>query len=117
MSELASEPSESARIVRIKPPVYRPKPSGGVYNPRTVRTQNGFGQVFLKKIATKKETTQMHRQLPDPQVHPYPHPHHEHSSADEKAGLLNNYCGPGQTDCPVLSDEYDLDVGLAGALQ
>ena len=60
----------------------------------------------------------MHHHNPDPQVHPYPHPHHEqHSSADEKAGLLNHYCGPGQTDCPTLSDEYDMEVGLAGALQ
>lgn len=57
----------------------------------------------------------MHHHHPEPQVHPYPH--HEHATADEKAGLLNNYCGPGQTDCPSLSDDYDLDVGLAGALQ
>lgn len=59
----------------------------------------------------------MHRTYPDPQVHPYPHPHHEHSSADEKAGLLDGYCGHGQTDCPTLSDDYAMEVGLAGALQ
>lgn len=59
----------------------------------------------------------MHHHHPDPQVHPYPHPHHEqHSSADEKTGLLDGYCGPGHTDCPTLSDEYDMEVGLAGAL-
>lgn len=61
----------------------------------------------------------MHRHYPDPQVHPYPHYRdtHHHASADEKAGLLDGYCGPGQTDCPSLADDYDLDVGLAGALQ
>jgi hypothetical protein len=61
----------------------------------------------------------MHHPYPDPQVHPSPHSraHPQHASADEKASLLNRYCGPGQTDCPVLSDEYDMEVGLAGALQ
>jgi hypothetical protein len=60
----------------------------------------------------------MHYRRPDPQVLPSPHSReHHHASADEKAGLLDGYCGPGQTDCPVLSDEYDLDIGLAGALQ
>ena len=59
----------------------------------------------------------MHHHKTDPIVHPYPHPHHEHSSADEKAGLLDGYCGHGQTDCPTLSDDYAMEVGLAGALQ
>lgn len=61
----------------------------------------------------------MHHPYPDPQVHPSPHSrgHQHHASADEKAGLLDGYCGPGQTECPSLSDDYDLDVGLAGALQ
>lgn len=61
----------------------------------------------------------MHRKHPDPVVMPSPHSrgHQQHSSADEKAGLLDGYCGPGQTDCPVLSDDYDMEVGLDGALQ
>lgn len=59
----------------------------------------------------------MHHHKTDPIVHPYPHPHHEHSSADEKASLLNRYCGPGQTNCPVLSDDYDLELGLEGAME
>lgn len=63
----------------------------------------------------------MHYERPDPVVLNYPHTreqsHHQHASADEKAGLLDGYCGPGQTDCPVLSDGYDMEVGLAGALQ
>ena len=61
----------------------------------------------------------MHRKLPEPVVLPSPHSmgHQQHASADEKASLMNRYCGPGQTDCPTLSDDYDMEVGLAGALQ
>lgn len=60
----------------------------------------------------------MHRKYPDPQVNQSPHSRDQHhASADEKAGLLDGYCGPGQTDCPSLSDEHDMEVGLAGALQ
>ena len=61
----------------------------------------------------------MHHHRPEPVVMPSPHSsgHQQHASADEKASLLNRYCGPGQTDCPTLSDEYDMEVGLAGALQ
>ena len=61
----------------------------------------------------------MHRHYPDPQVLPSPHSrgNNQHASADEKAGLLDGYCGHGQTECPTLSDDYDMDVGLAGALQ
>lgn len=61
----------------------------------------------------------MHRKYPEPVVLLSPHAHHidSHASADEKAGMLDGHCGHGQTDCPSLSDDYDLDVGLAGALQ
>jgi len=61
----------------------------------------------------------MHHKRPEPVVMPSPHSlaHPQYASADEKASLLNRYCGPGQTDCPVLSDDYAMEVGLAGALQ
>ena len=57
----------------------------------------------------------MHRKLPDPQVHPYPHSHRDQQHQAETPAHDNS---TQQHDGgSSLSDEYDLDVGLAGALQ
>ena len=57
----------------------------------------------------------MHRKLPDPQVHPYPHSHRDQQHQAETPAHDNStqQHDGGST----LSDDYDLDVGLAGALQ
>lgn len=43
---------------------------------------------------------------------------HHCASAQEKAHLLDNYCGPGNGAGPRLThDEYSLEIGFSGALQ
>lgn len=58
----------------------------------------------------------MHRKYPDPVVLPSPHSrgNQRHASADEKTGLLD---GSAQQKGANQIDDYDLDVGLAGALK
>lgn len=44
--------------------------------------------------------------------------HHHGASAQEKAGLLDGYCGPGNGAGPRLTnDDCSLEISLAGALQ
>lgn len=57
----------------------------------------------------------------DEQPYQNHHYHYEqnshHASAQEKAHLLDHYCGPGNGVGPRLThDEHSLEIGLAGAL-
>lgn len=56
----------------------------------------------------------MHHHHPDPVVHPYPI-NRDNQMSDKNTQSFDD--ANGQTDCPTLSDEYDMEVGLAGALQ
>lgn len=57
----------------------------------------------------------MHRHYPDPQVLPSPHSRghqQQHQAQPEHGGSSQQHDGSSN-----MSDEYDLDVGLAGALK
>jgi hypothetical protein len=56
----------------------------------------------------------MHHPYPDQQVHPYPHSMGHQQQAETLATDGSDQHHDGSTS---LSDDYDLDVGLAGALQ
>lgn len=64
----------------------------------------------------------MHRKYPDPIVHPYPHSHHRdqqsHAATVQERAAVRGISGENNRhEAYDPDDDYELEMGLAGAQQ